>query len=175
VAENFKYSIEDMKKIILDSSENDFMEKLENYNIFEQDKFGNDIVHYFINHAKDIKMDFNKIMDKLLAMGIDINTKQKTGNFQRTYLQLSVVVNNRNVFDYLIKNGSDVNTLDKNGNNIIFNAIINYGKDQNNYEYYIKTLLEKGADINHKNNCGVSPKELINTIANYDLKKYIKQ
>jgi ankyrin repeat protein len=173
--ENFKYSIEDMKKIILNSSENDFMEKLENYNIFEQDKFGNDIVHYFINHAKDIKMDFNKIMDKLLVMGIDINTKQKTGNFQRTYLQLSVVVNNRNVFDYLIKNGSDVNTIDKNGNNIIFNAIINYGKDQNNYEYYIKTLLEKGADINNKNNYGVSPKELINTIANYDLKKYIKQ
>jgi ankyrin repeat protein len=169
-----KYSIEDMKRIILDSTEKEFMEKLEEYNIFEQDKFGNDIVHYFINNIKDIKIDFDKIMDKLLEMGLDINTRQKTGNFQRTYLQLSVVINNRNIFEYLIRNGADVNTIDKNGNNIISDAFIYYGKDENNYEYYIKTLLEKGADINHKNNYGVSAKELADSIANYDVKKYIK-
>jgi ankyrin repeat protein len=174
LTEKIKYSIEDMKKIILDSTEKTFMEKLEEYNIFEQDKFGNDIIHYFINHTKDIKIDFNKIMDKLLEMGLDINTKQKTGNFQRTYLQLSVVINNRNIFEYLIKKGADINAMDKNGNNIIFDAFMSYGKDKNNYEYYIKILLEKGADINRKNNYGISPKELANSSANYDIKKYIK-
>jgi ankyrin repeat protein len=175
MAKKMKYSIEDMKKSLLDSTEKDFMEKLEEYNIFEQDKFGNDIVHYFIKNTKDIKTDFNKIMDKLLETGLDINTKQKTGNFQRTYLQLSVVINSRNIFEYLIKNGADVNATDKNGNSIISDAFIYYGKDENNYEYYIKTLLEKGADINHKNNYGISAKELADSIANYDLKKYIKQ
>jgi ankyrin repeat protein len=174
MAGKIKYSIEDMKKIILDSTEENYMEKMENYNIFEQDKFGNDIIHYFINNTKDIKMEFNNIMDKLLKMGLDINTKQKTGNFQRTYLQLSVIINNRNVFEYLIRNGANVNAIDKNGNNIIFDAFMNYNKDKNNYEYYIKTLLEKGADINHENNYGVSPKELANNIANYDVEKYIK-
>jgi ankyrin repeat protein len=174
LAEIFKYSIEDMKKIILDSTEENFMEKLNDCNIFEQDKFGNDIIHYFINHTKDIKMNFNKIMDKLLEIGLDINTKQRTGNFQRTYLQLSVVINNRNIFEYLVRNGADVNTKDKNGNNIIFDAFMNYGKDKNNYEYYIKTLLERGADINCKNNYGNSAKELANNITNYDVKKYIE-
>ncbi|MDR1317152.1 MAG: hypothetical protein LBK13_09800, partial [Spirochaetales bacterium] len=56
-----------------------------------------------------------------------------------------------------------------NDNNIIFDAFMNYNKDKNNYEYYIKTLLEKGADINHKNNYEVSPKELAENIGNYDV------
>jgi ankyrin repeat protein len=166
LAGKFKYSIEDMKKTILDLTEDDFMEKLKEYNIFEQDKFGNDIIHYFIKNAKVIKMDFNKIMDKLLEMGIDINTKQKTGNFQRTYLQLSVIINNRAIFEYLIKNGADVNCTDRNGNGIASDAMMNYHKDKNNYEYYIKTLLEKGIDINRKNNYGVSTKELAENIGN---------
>jgi hypothetical protein len=33
--------------------------------------------------------------------------------------------------------------------------------------------LEKGADVNCKNNYGISAKELANNIANYDVKKYI--
>jgi ankyrin repeat protein len=174
MAKKFKYSIEDMKRAILDSTEEDFIKKLKDFDIFEQDKFGNDIVHYFINNIKDIKMDFNKITDVLLGMGLDINTKQKTGKFQRTYLQLSVVINNKNIFDYLLEKGADVNSTDVNGNNILFDAFINFCKDQNNYEHYIKKLLKKNADINHKNNYDVSPKELAENIANYDVKKYIK-
>jgi ankyrin repeat protein len=174
MTKKFRYSIEDMKKFILKSTEEDFISKLQDYNIFEQDKFGNDIIHYFINHVENIKFDFNKIMDILLEMGLDINTKQKTGNYQRTYLQLSVIINNRNIFDYLIGKGANVNSFDINGNNILSDAFFNYGKDQNSYEYYIKILLEKGADVNYKNNYGVSPKELAESIANYDVKKYIK-
>jgi ankyrin repeat protein len=175
-----KYSIYDMKKIIVESTEEDFINKLENYDIFEQDKFGNDIVHYLINYIKNTKneknINFNKIMDILLKMGLDINTKQRTGQFQRSYLQLSVQVNNKNIFDYLIEKGADVNTTDANGNNIIREAIMFYFRDQNNYEHYIKTLLEKGADINHKNNYGISSKELAEDIANdyfKDMKAYI--
>jgi ankyrin repeat protein len=68
--------------------------------------------------------------------------------------------------------GADVNTIDINGNSIISDAVMNYYKDKENYEYYIIKLLEKGADPKIKNNYGINAIELANSIANYDVKKY---
>ena len=167
-------TIEEMKIVLVNSSAEDFLKKLENFNIFEYDKYGNDIVHYFINNYKDIKIEFVKIMDLLLKKGLNIDTKQKTGNFQRSYLQLSVMNNIKNIFDFLIKNGADVNSIDKNGNTVLFNAVMNYFKDKENYSYYIEKLLIEGADPKLKNNNGISAVKLANEIDNSDVKKFFK-
>lgn len=165
------YSIEYMIKNMWTSSEEEFLEKLGSFDIFERDKCGNDIVHILLK-TKEIKMDLKNIMEKLLKMGLDINTKQKTGPFQRSYLHLALCVDNKSIFDYLLKKGADVNSTDAHGNNILSSAIFKYKSNSDNYGYYINVLLENGADITHKNNYGVSPKELANMIANSDVKKY---
>jgi ankyrin repeat protein len=172
-------TIEEMKGVLINHSENDFINELINYNIFEQDKFGNDIVHYLINYLNDnnknIEIDFIKIIDILLEMGLDINTKQKKGPYQRTYLQLSVVINNRKIFDYLVEKGANVNSIDINGNTILHNAVKNYLKDTKNYEYYIRKLLEKGADPIIKNNYGINVIELVNSFKNNDIRKIFNE
>ena len=167
-------TIEEIKIVLLNSSEEDFLKELKNYDIFEYDKYGNDIVHYFINNYNDINVRFDKMMEVLLKKGLNIDTKQKTGNFQRSYLQLSVMNNIRNIFDFLIKNSADVNSIDKNGNTVLFNAVMNYFKDKENYTYYIEKLLIEGAAPKLKNNNGISAVKLANEIDNSDVKKFFK-
>nr|WP_292015367.1 ankyrin repeat domain-containing protein [Chryseobacterium sp.] len=111
-------------------------------------------------------------MNAFLEKGLDINEKQTTGPFQRTPLQMSVVLNLKEIFDFLLEKGADVNSVDANGNTILFNAVFNYNKDHESYGYYISTLLKNNADPAVKNAHGVSALSLSQDIANSDINKY---
>ncbi|MCJ7932609.1 MAG: hypothetical protein MUW56_02975 [Chryseobacterium sp.] len=45
--------IEDLKKIIVDLNFKELEEALNQYNIEEHDKFGNNILHYYVNYLNN--------------------------------------------------------------------------------------------------------------------------
>ncbi|GHU68970.1 hypothetical protein AGMMS49983_21940 [Clostridia bacterium] len=164
-------AIDDIKKILRNADFTQFKEAIYDYNINEFDKFGNNILHYYVLNSKDISLDCREVIGFLLSSGIDINTKQPSGQFQRTPLQQAVVMNLRDIFDFLLTKGADVNATDRNGNSILSNAVFNYLKDKPNYEYYINSLLEYGADPHKENNYGHSAYASANQYDNSDVRK----
>lgn len=168
-------TIKDLKMILLKSNYNDFEKALDDYNINEHDEFGNNILHYYMKHIKELSLDFEKIFKSVLSKGLNIDDKQSIGSFKRTCLQLSVVLNLKNVFDYLINNGADVNSTDANGTSVLSTAVINYLKNPSNYGYYISELLAHNADAKLENKDGISASSLANSISNSDVNKYFIQ
>lgn len=165
-------TIDNIKEILLKSDFNKLKESLNNYNINEHDKFGNNILHYYITQSKNLKLNIKDTIDELLARGININEKQTLGQFKRSALQMSVVLNLKEIFDLLISKGAEVNSADVHGNSILNSAVFNYFKDNNNYGYYITELLKHGADPLQENDYGISSYSLANSISNNDVKKY---
>lgn len=162
-------TIEELKSILLETDINKLEMALQNYNIHETDKFGNNILHYYIKSTGSFNLDYKQVIDLFLQKGIDINQKQTTGTYKRSPLHLSVFMKLKDITEYLIELKADINSTDANGNSILSTAIITYRGDES---YFIEKLIESGADINVKNNYGVSPLELAETIANYDVKKF---
>lgn len=70
----------------------------------------------------------------------------------------------------LVDAGALVDAVDSNGNTPLFRAIFSSSGDGE----LITLLLQHGADKNHKNNYDVSPLDLANTIANYDVAQWLK-
>jgi ankyrin repeat protein len=171
-------TIEDIKKILIESDFIKFKNALSEYNIHEHDKFGNNLLHYylnFINTSKgEKKFDWKKVINELINKGLDINEKQISGTFQRSPLQMSVVFNLKDVFNFLINKGVDVHSTDANGNNILLSAVFNYLKDKESYGYYIKELLKVGANPFMRNNHEVSAYSLANNIEDNEVLKYFE-
>ena len=71
----------------------------------------------------------------------------------------------------LLDNGSEIDPIDNYGNSPLFKAIFNC---RNNKGDLIKYLIEKGAQSNLKNHSGVSPVDLANNIANFNIKDFFK-
>ena len=63
-----------------------------------------------------------------------------------------------------------VDLKDSNGNTALFRAVFN-SKGEGTI---IKQLLASGSDPDQKNNHGVSPRILADTIGNYDVKQYFR-
>jgi ankyrin repeat protein len=169
-------TIEDLKKVLLTSNFLEFKNALADYNINEHDKFGNDILHYYLLHVKDLSLNYKDVIDELINRGININSKQSIGQYQRSYLQMSVILNIKYVFDFLLSKGADVNSTDANGNSILSDAVMNYLKDKDNYGYYIEELLKNGANAFQENNYGVSAHSLVSSLSkDNDVNKYFEK
>jgi ankyrin repeat protein len=160
--------IEKMKIILLNSNFNQLEDAINLYNIQEQDKFGNNILHYYIKESKNLKLDCKDVIDLILSKGLDINEKQSKGAFKRSPLHIAVFMKLKDIVDYLIELGADVNSTDANGNSILMTAITWY-RDANGY--FIEKLINNGANIYQENNHGVSAYSLANNI-NSDVLKY---
>jgi ankyrin repeat protein len=168
-------TIEELKNILLLSDFFELKKSLDEYDVCEYDKFGNNILHYYLLHIKDISLNFKDVINELLNRGININAKQSTGQYKRSCLQITVVLNIREGFDFLIGKGADVNSTDANGNSILSNAVFNYLKDRINYGYYIKVLLDNGANPFQKNNYGISAYSLVSNLTpDNDVNKYFE-
>ncbi|WP_299754118.1 ankyrin repeat domain-containing protein [uncultured Pontibacter sp.] len=71
----------------------------------------------------------------------------------------------------LISKGADVNAKDDFGNNVLWRATFSFqGKGE-----FIELLLRNGADRFAKNNSGICPVDLANTISNYNVKQYFEE
>ncbi|TAE36583.1 MAG: ankyrin repeat domain-containing protein [Runella slithyformis] len=72
------------------------------------------------------------------------------------------------ILKYLISKNANVNAQDKYGNSVLWRAVF----DSKGREGIIKLLIENGAIKTLKNNFDVSPLDLADKIANYDLKQF---
>jgi len=70
----------------------------------------------------------------------------------------------------LLEHGAEVDAQDIHGNTPLFRAVF----DSNRRGEMIALLLAHSADKHLKNKHGVSPDELANSIANYDVSKFLK-
>ncbi len=102
------------------------------------------------------------LLNKLILAGADINQQDKLGC---TTLHHAVQRYNVPATHLLLQSGVDLEIKDDYGNTPLLRAVFeSKGKGD-----IIKLLLEFGADIGNKNNSGISPVELAETIANYDI------
>ncbi|WP_121966008.1 ankyrin repeat domain-containing protein [Myroides sp. N17-2] len=159
-------TIYELKEIVIQQDFDLLKVCLEEYDISENDKFGNNILHYYINYIhglKSLPINFKEIIGLFLGLGLDVNARQSSGSFRRSPLHQSVVLNMRELFDYLIDNGADVYYVDFYGGNLLLGAVGSYKRDEVNNGYYITRLLELGVDPFLKCNSGESA---------YSLSKY---
>jgi ankyrin repeat protein len=120
------------------------------------DKYGRTVLYDAIIKG------YADIVEELCLFGIDINHQDKTG---KTPLHFAAIHKRFAIARDLIRYGANVNIRDENGNTPIFDAIFNSGGDPQ----IILLLKENGADYVSENNHGVSPKDLANVIANFDV------
>lgn len=165
-------NIEDLKLILLDNNLEKLSDSLNKFDIEEQDKFGNNILHYYLKHANDLNFKPNDIINLFQKKGLDLNSKQEKGKFGYAPIHLAVLNNLKDAFNVLLKKKINQNIQDQNGNTPLYFAVFNYIKDPVSYEYYIKELFKAKANPDLKNNYDVSPKSLANTIANADVRKF---
>ena len=107
-----------------------------------------------------------KLAIKLINNGIDVNAPDDDSN---TALHFATQNYNFDMVKLLVENGAKVNIKNSSGNNPLSNAVFNC---KNNNGDIITYLRNAGADPFSKNNYGISPIDLANEIANYDIKKY---
>jgi ankyrin repeat protein len=102
------------------------------------------------------------IVEVLCFANTNINHQDKYG---KTPLHFASIHNQFEIARLLIKYNADVNVKDINGNTPIFDAIFNsHGNPK-----IIVLLKENNADYKTPNYHGVSPKDLAETIGNFDV------
>lgn len=113
-----------------------------------------------------------ELVKTLISKGYDVNEKDEHSfsplhyaaqNFSTNILCLDIA-------KFLIDSGIKIETKDCYGNTALFRAVANFRGDP----AMIQLLLEKGADKFNKNDYGVSPYSLAETIANYPVLQYLK-
>ena len=163
-------NIDELKVVLLHNPLNEIDAALKGFDVGSFDKYGNNILHYYVKSSESINIPAESIIQLFIDYGIDINTRQSRMP-KRTALQLAVMNKSKHVFDMLINKGADVNTLDGDGNVALSDALFWYRGDDGD-GYFIETLIAKGARNDIENNYGVTPRGLADTVANYDLKKF---
>lgn len=107
----------------------------------------------------------------LLEKGIDPNIQDKNG---QTILHYCALYNQSELAKHALQKGAALSIQDVHGNQPLWTAVFN-DKGRNDRIEIITMYLNAGADIDHKNKAGKSPKDII-IIAGYDnLKPLIKE
>ncbi len=161
-------NIEELKEILLKSNFEEFENALNGYEINQQDKYGNNILHYFIKEYKNLNLDYIKVIDLLISKGININERQLKGRFNRTPLHLAIFYRLKGITEYLVNSKVDVNVQDGNGNTPLSDAVYEYTGD----DFFIQLLLNNGANPDLENEYNISARKLSKTIADTDVAKF---
>jgi len=102
----------------------------------------------------------------LLAAGADVHAADRGG---WSALYFAAQGHNLGVASVLLEAGARVDAVDEHGNTPLFRAVFeSRGRGE-----AIMLLLRFGADASRKNAHGVSPLELAETIANYQVKRWL--
>ena len=116
-----------------------------------------------MNVTIDKKLEMAKLLTKA---GADLNLQDSGG---WTALHYAAQNNSLEFCMLLLDNKAIVDVKDEHGNTPLSNAVFN---SQGTGEV-IRLLLSRGADKNLKNNYDVSPLDLANSIANYDVAQFL--
>ena len=168
------YDIEEMKLLLVNSSTKEFLAALPSFDMQCQDKYGNNILHYYIKLCANsvppaTVNDWKLIIKSLLEVGVSIEEKQQKGN-GHTPLHMAVSCHLQDITSYLIELKADVNATNSNGMPILFTALMS--NDEETIDYFIDVLLKSGADENFKLPDGETVKEFALRISNQDYAKH---
>lgn len=103
-----------------------------------------------------------KLVEMLLRAGAKVNTSDDQGF---TPLHHAAQRHSLEIVRLLLDAGASVNQCDVYGNTALFRAVF----ESRGRKEVVWALLKAGADASIKNKSGVSARELVETIANYDL------
>jgi len=128
------------------------------FNVNESDRDGRPILtHAVLSHTPDVKL-----IEFLLISGADVDWQDTEG---WTPLHYASQANNTDLVQLLIKHKAQIDADDLFGNTPLYKAVFHCrGKDD-----VIRLLIDSGADPDKKNKHGVSPRDLANKIANFDV------
>lgn len=163
------YNIDELKRILLQSNWDKIKEAISKSDVNEFDKFGNNILHFYIKERDNIKVDYKKIIDLLISNGLNIEGKRYNKYIYGTVLQLALIRKQKDIFDYLLELGAEVDATNSYGSSTLLIAVMNY---YNGDGYYIEKLIQKGADIYKSNHNGISPISLAYSFDNNDAKNF---
>lgn len=108
-----------------------------------------------------------KIVKLLLENKANVNVKDKLGWFPIHY---AVQNYEMTIARLLIENDADIESKDDYGNTPLWRAAFSSrGKGE-----MIKLLISMGADKDNANDSDISPFQIANTIANYDVKQFFE-
>lgn len=79
-------TIEDMKLELLSDNSNKFMQTLIDYDIKSKDKYGSNLLHYYIMNYDSIVHPAGVIISEFIKKGLDINDKEKTDGLHYIFL-----------------------------------------------------------------------------------------
>jgi ankyrin repeat protein len=88
-----------------------------------------------------------------------------------TALHLAAHEGSAEVADLLLASGADVDAVDNWGNTALYRAVFAYRGDPG----MILLLRRAGANLDHTNLHGVSPRSLAQSIANYDVATWVAE
>lgn len=92
------------------------------------------------------------LIELILEKGADVNGVNKAGKSPLFYCNFSF---SSELLKLLVRYGADVNLKDKYGNTLLHDDYINC--DSENFEEFLKTLLQLGFEINTENPSGFTP------------------
>lgn len=103
----------------------------------------------------------------LLAFAADVNLADNDGN---TALHFAANNHSVDIARVLVDAGAAIDSVDTNGNTPLSNAVFqSRGRGE-----LILYFLSKGADRHRKNNYGVSPVDLADSIGNFNVKQWFR-
>lgn len=109
-----------------------------------------------------------EIVRLLIQHGAEVNIRDYLG--ETSALHFAAQNNSAELVEILLENQAEVDAEDVNGNTPLSDAVFNSRGEGN----VIQLLLLHGSDQHKKNNHGVSPLTLAESIANYNIIKYFK-
>lgn len=123
---------------------------------------------YYNNHNENIldaviQRDIKKVK-ALISQNADINEQDKENGFSA--LHYCAQFRLKDIAKLLIDNNAKIDIKDNDGNTPLFKAVYFSQGDTK----IIKMLLAAGANPNSKNKAGVSPRQLAETIASFDVR-----
>jgi uncharacterized protein len=121
-----------------------------------KDKYGRTILY------DAILKGFQDIVLELLMSKANVNNQDKEG---KAPLHFASIHSQVEISKMLVEYGAEIDVKDENGNTPLSDAVFY----SHGLEDIILLLQENGADPNLQNNYEVSPKELAESIANYNL------
>ncbi len=107
-----------------------------------------------------------EIVFELLRSGANVNVRDKA---HKTPLHFGARAYQPAAVDLLLKAGAQVDAQDANGNTPLSDAVF----ESRGRGAVIRALLARGADKKLKNNYGVSPDDLAESISNYDVRMFL--
>jgi ankyrin repeat protein len=128
----------------------------------ELDRAGRSALHYAA-----LDGDVDRVIE-LIAQGADVNAVDQAGG--HTALHFAAQGQHTETARALLSAGAEVDARDRFGKTPLSMALFNV-RDRDGE--VIRVLLASGADPNLKNNNGISPRGLVETVDNYDLKRFL--